>query len=72
VEFVADFMLMNLKKNKMNLDISYCGQRNQLDICNDCKRNFKLLLNKKLNKPITMTVFTPNLTPKQNCKGYLK
>jgi len=51
--------------------ITYCCQKNQLDICNGCARNFKLLLNKKLDDVAEMTIFVPRLIPKEHCNGYI-
>ena len=56
----------------MKKDFSYCAQVHQIDLCSSCKRNFKLLKEKKLNDIVEMTVFTPKLIPKPSCYGYMK
>jgi len=56
----------------MKKDFSYCAQVHQIDLCSSCKRNFKLLKEKKLNDIVEMTVFTPKLIPKPSCSGYMK
>jgi hypothetical protein len=56
----------------MNTDITYCIQEYQIELCKHCLRNIRLY-EKEWNSSsirISMTTFTPNLTPTQNCEGY--
>ena len=55
-----------------NTDIAYCMQEHQIDLCKTCFRNFKKYEKTiKVTDKVSMTTFTPNLTPTQNCYGYL-